>query len=212
MADKPRLTSEKSMTFDDFTDYLFVLTQTAWGKDWGTFTSTKPTITESKDVTFPQIVYSLEEMIPGVIGQTGTREIKPRIREIKDPEEGTEDFIRIKAQRFDCIVAFYLYGKTNPEVDELTDSFMSLMTTYTGYLMENGAGQIIFQKRENRNAKENIKDVIASRGLIYYVRLEKQDIEYVSAIKEISVKADMMYSNLEKSKLLPSQRKLQYED
>lgn len=199
----PLLKSEKKMSFDDFTDHIYVLLNSAWGDEWGVFTETSPTSTDSKNSVFPQIVYELKSMVPGRIGKN-TREIKPRFR-----EEITIDGqkTRFLGQIMDCKVGFYIYGTSNEETELLTNRFMELLDTFKGYLGEQGLKELIFENRTKLLDTSNTKETTSTRYLEYFLRLENITQQNVDSIKTISLEAKSLYETLAQQNKLPSQKK-----
>jgi len=60
MESKP-VNTERSMDFDKFTRMVDALLDIVWGKNWGKFSMIKPTTSDGRDITMPQIVYSLKD-------------------------------------------------------------------------------------------------------------------------------------------------------
>ena len=205
-----RLKFEKSMDFDQFIDTVYALLETVWGKNWGTFTITKPTTSNSKDVNMPQIVYSLNDIKPGLVGPD-RREIKPRRREVLTELSaltGEQIQVEIKGLVLDFEVEFFIYADNNREVIQLTRSFRKVLETYKGLLMGNGMRNMWFQKEYQRNTEENAQDKLASRGLIYNVQLEELFRIEHGQIEEITILMQLAMNEMELNGDLPSQEEL----
>lgn len=179
-----RLTAKKAMTFDAFTTHLFFLTKNAWGEDWGVFTELAPTSTDAKEAKFPQIVYHLKEMRPGLVGKE-TREIKPRFRETKQVD-GQQVIVR--SQIMDCVVGFYIYGTSNADTEKIAMNFMDLLATFKPYLMENGLKEMFFQTLSVVPESSLTKERTSTRYLEYLVRLEYHQEIQSETIREVILK------------------------
>ena len=190
------------MTFDDFTDHMYVLLNTACGKDWGVFTETSPTSTDSKNSVFPQIVYELKSMVPGQIGKN-THEIKPRFRE-EQVVDGQK--IQYLGQVMDCVVGFYIYGSSNEESENIANQFMDLIDTYKGYFIQKGLKELIFKNRTKFLDTSNTKETTSTRYIEYFVRLEKITYRNVDSINKVILQANSLYESLEQQNVLPSQK------
>lgn len=169
MEQMPRLQADKSCNFDEFTDVVMRLLNAAWGPQWGTFSEAFPNGRDSDNVTMPVITYLLKEMVPGVIGKGGVREIKPRRRDIVlDNGMAMEIYGRV----FDCIVVFEIWEENNSKATKLATQFMEFIDMYTGYIKSQGVKEIILQRMDNNTVSGEWRDNIVCRKLEYYVRLE----------------------------------------
>lgn len=201
--DSPRLVSNKSMTFSQFTDLLYTLTTVAWGEDWGVFTTSYPTTTDSKIKRFPQIIYQLDEMVPGLIGKN-TREIKPRYREnIK--HDGTSYVVR--SQIMDCKVGFTVFAESNESADEMAFAFMDLIDNSKGFLKKNGLEEILFLSLKQINDGSLSKDSNAVRHIEYLVRIEYHSETEVSLIQKLEHEFSIRHEQSSEEGSLPSQMK-----
>jgi hypothetical protein len=170
----PRLQAQNSANFDQFTDIVMRLLNAAWGEGWGTFCEAFPNGTEPNSVKLPVITYMLKEMVPGVIGNQGTREIKPRHRgSFKQEADGIgPQHIDVYGRVFDCEVVFEIWEENNTKATELATRFMDFMDMYTGYIKSQGVKEVIFRRYSNEMESGEWKDSISCRSLYYYVRLE----------------------------------------
>ena len=204
-----RLTSDESMDTVKFTDLIYVLLKNAWGEDWGVFTDSKPTTTDTKDIKFPQIVYEMKLMTPGLVGKS-TREIKPRYRStlLLEDEGNNEESIQVKGQVVDCLYAFYVYGTTNKEAESIAIEFANLMSTYTGFLKRKGLRQIILSGIEKLQDTSNSKETYSTYLIQYKIQLEILTEERLPLLKAVSLDTEVMYKEFYNSGNLPSQKKL----
>lgn len=208
-----RLKAKKSMDFDQFICNVDVLLETVWGKEWGTFSIIKPTTSDSRNVPMPQVVYSLKDAQPGLVGNN-TREVSPRQREVyKGPSQvtGKETMVRIMGRVMDCTVEFFVYADNNREAIELTRRLRQVLEQYKGLLMENGMQNMWFQKEYQRNTEENADEALASRGLIYLVRLEELFRTEEEEWNSIKVRVNLALDELGLNENLPSKKELENE-
>lgn len=169
-----RLQAEGSCNFDQFTDIMLRLLNAAWGENWGTFCEAFPNGLEPNNVQLPVITYTLKEMIPGVIGKNGTREIKPRYRDtfFQEVNGSGPKAVEIYGRVFDCKVLFEIWEENNVKATKLATQFMDFMDMYTGYIKSQGVREIIFQKLDNNTEAGQWRDSIVCRRFEYYLKLE----------------------------------------
>lgn len=202
-----RLKPRGSMDFDKFIDTVYALLETVWGKEWGKFSIIKPTISDSRDVPMPQIVYSLKDFQPGLVGEN-RREISPRQREVRKEISqltGEETTVQIMGQVVDCTIEFFVYADNNREALQLAKSLRVVLDKYKGILMGEGMQNMWFQKDYERNTQENADDKLSSRGLVYLVRLEELFRTELDEIQEIQIQMSAAMNDLELNGELPSQ-------
>lgn len=167
-----RLRSNGALDFDGFTTMMHRLLSLSWGDDWGYFTEEFPTTTDSENIQYPAITYTIESMQPGLIGKN-VREIKPRHRSyVKEDVNGNSDeFIEIFGQTLDYVIEFQLFEENNKKLMELHKRFRDFMKTYTGYFMKNGVKTVLFMNMKKK--EQNLKDASVSRSHFYLVQLEE---------------------------------------
>lgn len=202
-----RLTAEGSMDFEEFIDAIYVLLKAAWGEDWGVFSMNKPSITDGRDVTMPQIVYTIPKIEPGMIGTH--REIKPRLRDRRNelsPITGDLNWVEIYGRVLDCQVDFIIYGANNKNANLLAKRFRQLLDTYKGALMRQGLQNLWFTKEADRNIDENSDELIAARTISYLVRIEELSRVEVATIEALSVEMQTLNEKLQLEGTLPSQQ------
>lgn len=208
-----RLKAKKSMDFEQFIDNVYALLETVWGKNWGMFTINKPTISDSRNIPMPHIVYSLKEAQPGLVGKE-TREIAPRQREVyKETSQltGEETTVQVMGRVMDCTVEFFVYSDNNREAMLLTKSLREVLEKYKGVLMGNGMQNMWLKKDYERNMEESAQDKLASRGLTYLVRLEELFRNEQDEISEIQIRMKVAMNQMELANELPSQDSLDSE-
>lgn len=191
--DQPRLRAEEMMDFDKLTTTISYLLNAAWEEGWGTFTSDFPSGNDATQTSAPIIVYSLQEMHPGLIGRN-TREIKPRHRGYipTEPDGNGPSFIEIKGQTFDGVLRFEVYAENNHRVEQLGRDFRALLDTYTGYLKQKGLKEIILNRIQNANGIKRGADDLSCRYIDYDVRFEEQWEVPTEKLREVEYKVDLL--------------------
>lgn len=79
----------------------------------------------------------------------------------------------VLGQKQQILVQFDFFSPTVREVEEVMNKFEENMILYKGYLMQNGVGEIIFQRQETDEKLETFRQSTSVRSLIYYVEIEK---------------------------------------
>lgn len=173
------------LTYDGFTTIVLYLLESAWGQNWGTFTEESPQLSDSNNITFPRVVYSIEEASPAVVGKDGTREIRPRIREIQEVELNGQgpSSVYVYGQRMDYYVSFTVYAENNRQLDIMTERFMELMMTYSGFICKQGLHHFFFDRMKRKTEGE--KDHVVSRTLYYRVGFERITVNPTEQIRRI---------------------------
>lgn len=190
--------SERSCSFIEFTDMMHRLLKAAWGDDWGSFMEAFPNGRDPENVKLPVITYRILQKLPGIVGKNETREVKPRFRQsfaMVNPIEDGPTIMNVYSQVFDYQVVFELWEENNTQADLLAERFEDFMMTYTGYMMSQGVGQIIFQLMTGDDGRLQLRDKAVRRDYQYLVRLEKH-IEVPSdvikaVITKVSVATDV---------------------
>ena len=187
-----RLQADRNCSFDEFTTIVHQLLMVAWGTDWGTFVQAFPNGNDPTKAKLPIITYHSKGKRPAVIGKNGVQEIKPRIRSYyKETEDGTEA-VNVYAQSFDYNLVFEVWAESNTEADQMAERFENFMMTYTGYFMQNGVQQLIFQEQLDETAVMKWREAAVVRSFRYLLRLEKQTEESIGVITEIIGKVDAL--------------------
>ena len=208
MESSSRLTSEKTITFPELIDTIYLLMKAVWGDDSPVFTMIKPDATNSKNVPMPQIVYSLVKRQPGIVGNRQTREIKPRVREQKteiSPLTNKEVQVSYLSQMQDCNLDFIIYASSNDEAFHWTEKLRFFIDEYKGYLMGQGVSEFIWLEESERNTRESSKEAFSSRGISYLVRIEEIKRIEQPTLEEINLYISTSRSELESMGELPSQ-------
>lgn len=207
-----RLTAEKSSDFLCWMDTIAVLMKSVWGDDAPVFTMIKPDGTDSRNVKLPQIVYSLTNLQPGVVGNNQTREIKPRFRERKEemsPLTGKTVTVDYFGQILDASVVFTIYASNNDEVYYWTQKFKAFLTEYKGYFLKEGVKNYWWKSERERNTEESGKAYFSSRELHYHTQLEELTRMEQTTLENIDLYMKTR-SALEEEGGLPSQKVLHY--
>ena len=175
-----------------------------------------PKITPKEYKSSPQVVrnaitWGIVRQEPATVSQDvpfrGTREIKARTREfiayyrdqgkqkLVGPEETilksfTDKFayFQMKGQYFDNLVQYNIWGKTNYEVERLTEWFIEdYMDNYIGMFREAGIVQMYFDRRVRDDTIAQMKSGYHLRSVLYYLRTERIKPEKIGLIKQITL-------------------------
>lgn len=176
------LQAEKACSFEEFTDLIFAMLNAAWGEGWGTFCEAFPNGTDPQNVDPPIITYSIVSKVPGIVGNAGTQEAKPRFRQGFKQVDGetTREVINVHSQIFDYHIRFDVWEENNTKLSQLADRFEDFMMMFTGYFMQQGVSQIRFLEMRS-GSTSSLKDQASCRHFLYLVRLEKH-VEVPSAV------------------------------
>ena len=202
-----RLKAEESMDFERFIDVLYSLLIASWGTDWGIVSIAQPTATDFTNVTLPHIVYALKEIAPGVVGNSGTKEIRSRLREhFTEIDSVTNEAVEVNVygQLVDYTVRFSVYEENNAKALRLSRVFRGLINEHKGYLMRKGLQNIWFQ--QDKEKEQSAEDRYACREITYQIRLEELDAEKVPLLESIEVLAESVRTQAELDQSLPSQQ------
>lgn len=165
-----------SLDFEGLMKTLKYLLDAAWGPDWGRFSPDGPNVTDPRNVEYPIVTYGLQELRPGKIGKSGTREIKPRYRYMDRTRDvnGTQPpAVTIYGQVMEGEITFEIWEETNAQADEMAKQLRALIATYAGYLKEKGLKEIIFLKQQTGALSSHIQDSHKVRVLTYFVKFEE---------------------------------------
>lgn len=187
------LVADGNLDYDGFTDLIFRLLKAAWGDDWGTFCEAFPNDgTDPTNVDLPVITSLLYDMRPATLGKGDLREMKPRIRDqfaTTDDNGGPGPFITVYGQSMDCTIVFECWHVNNDKVNKLAKRFRDFMRTYTGYMMQQGVQQILFEKQDNEPTS-SFRDSVSCRKLVYRVRVEDQYIVQSDIIEKVTASVE----------------------
>lgn len=210
-----RLTADKSSDFLSWMDTIAVLMKAVWGDEAPLFTMIKPDGTDSRNVKFPQIVYSLTSLQPGVVGNNQMREIKPRHRERKEEVSlltGKPVWADYYGQVVDATIVFTIYANNNDEVYYWTQKLKHFLVEYKGYFLREGVKNYWWKSERERNTEESGKAYFSSRELHYHTQFEELTRVEQATLESIDlyVYAETRRSFLEDNNTLPSQRVMRY--
>lgn len=189
-------------------DEVFLLMKGAWGQDAPVFTMLKPDGTDSRNVRMPQIVYTLEDAKPGLVGNDSTREIRRRHRGTVLEESITGEKVSVSyyGQIQDCTVSFTIYATSNEEAFYWTEKLRTLLLENKQYLLQKGVANIWWMQEREHSTRESGKAYTASRQLRYLVRLDDvQRVEHVS-LEQVNLTIQTTRQALQKEGVLPSQQ------
>lgn len=197
------------MNYREFIDTIYVLLSAIWEGEDFRFVMKRPNVHEGiKDVSMPIITYVLKEAKPGVVGQSGTIERKPRERNrYKRPtEDGEPEVVQVYGQIIDYYVEFTIYAQNNKEAMERSKDFAEAMDKYKGLLMKEGMQNMWFQREYERSGNEQRRDDMSTRGIDYLVRLENITEVSSSQIEKVGIEIETLRHELMKDGKLPSQQ------
>lgn len=186
------LVSDGNLDYDGLTDLIYRLLKAAWGDNWGTFTEAYPNNTDPSNITFPIITYMLNDMRPATVGNGNVREIKPRLRDqyvVTDAGDGAPPMISVFGQTMDCTISFECWEESNVKVDALAKRFRDFMRTYTGYMLQKGVQQILFDYQNNETTS-GFRDDVVGRRLVFRVRLEDQYLVPSDVIEKVTASVE----------------------
>lgn len=187
ISSRPRLTANGNVDdVDKLGEILRRLLNAAWGSNWGVISPEANNGDNPEEIIMPQINYyiNLREVANGTSP-------KPTLMDtVAEEVDGvkTGDSYRIYRQSFDCIVEFNFLCQTSKDCRKLMNDFEELIITYSGYLKEQGIGEIFFLKEVPPKYSLTFNEKIPMKCCYYYVRLERNRQVKVSKINEIEMK------------------------
>ena len=207
----------ESIDFLGFMDIIYSTMVAHWGEeDTPVFTMTMPNPTDSENIPMPQILYSLTDLQPGIVGNKQTREIKPRVRERQQeyshkPEASQKKIeARYTGQMMDAMMTFTVYATSNEEVYAWTNMFRHFMQQYKGYFLSQGIRDVYWLKESPSDHDLNSSDYYVGRQLHYLVRFEEIVRTEYGPIEKINLAISAAKNKLELDWGLPSQEVLRY--
>ena len=136
------------------------------------------------------IVWSINQMLPMNLDgkarknpETGTREVKPRLREDIKLEDGTA--LRVYGQKFTVYFRFDIFAKTPGEAEDLVDWFQFGFMDHFGGLF--GSHRTVFYQRLRDKDVEELSQNFAVRSVEYTVDLERYTAVPSSLIDSIRI-------------------------
>ena len=158
------------------------------------FDAAYPAWVISKDPDFKVengIVWSIDRMLPVNLGgkpranpESGTREVKPRLRTDIFLESGKA--LRVYGQRFTVFYRFDIFAKNPQEAEELTDWFQFAFMDHFGGLF--GSHYTVFRQRLKDKEVDELNQTFNVRSLEYTVDLERHTAIPADLIDVIRVK------------------------
>ena len=184
---RSRLTANGNVDdLDKLGEILRRLLNAAWGSQWGVISPERNNGDSAEEIVMPQINYyiNLREVSSG-------SSPKPTLMDtVAEEVDGikTGDSYRIYRQSFDCIVEFNFLCQTSKDCRKLMNDFEEIIITYSGYLKEQGIGEIFFLKEVPPKYSLTFNEKIPMKCCYYFVKLERNRQIKVSKIKEIEMK------------------------
>lgn len=160
------------------------------------------------------ITWGVVRKEPGTTSQDvpfrGTREVKARTREyilfynniMKKRLVGIDStqisaindtfgYMKIKAQVFDNLIQYNIFGKTNYEAERLVEWFEDeYMDNYIGMFREAGVVDMYFDRRVRDDVLLQKSNGYHVRSVLYYIRTERVRPEFIGPIKQINLNID----------------------
>ena len=136
------------------------------------------------------IVWSINSMLPVNLDgrsrknpESGTREVKPRLREDIKLDDGTA--LRVYGQRFTIYFQFDIFAKTPGEAEDLIDWFQFGFMDHFGSLF--GSHRTVFRQRTKDDEVNKLNQSLSVRSLEYTVDLERYTAVPKELIKAIEI-------------------------
>lgn len=129
------------------------------------------------------IVYALDNRKPAADNS------KKRIREITDAIDVESKKVMIFTQTFNNLISFTAIHKDPIIAEELIEAFEDFIIEVTPILLRNGAQSVHYARRTHDEHKQRYGEDVAARVIIYDIQLQKVLIAEISALEEISVRA-----------------------
>lgn len=170
-----------------------------------------PEYKSSPQVIRNAITWGIVRQEPGTVSQDipfrGVRELKARTRDFivyygeKDKTKiigssttnikGINEkigYMRMRAQVFDNLVQYNIWGKTNYEVEHLTEWFIGeYMDNYIGMFREGGIVNMYYDRRVRDDTLNQMKNGYHLRSVLYYIRTERIKPEFIGPINQITL-------------------------
>lgn len=180
---RPRMKSSGVVDdIDKLGEILRKLLNAAWGSSWGIIFPEMSGGENFEEIITPQINYSinLREV------SSGTSPKPTLIDTISEEVEGhkTGDSFKVYRQSFDCIIEFNFLCNTSKDCRKLMNDFEELMIIHSGYLKDQGVGEIFFLKEVPPKYSLSYNTNIPMKCCYYFIRIEKNRSVRVSQIKE----------------------------
>jgi hypothetical protein len=136
------------------------------------------------------IVWSINQMLPVNLDgkarrnpETGTREVKPRLRKDITLDDGTA--LRIYGQKFTVYFRFDIFAKSPGGAEDLIDWFQFGFMDHFGGLF--GSHRTVFNQRYKDREVEKLNQDLAVRSLEYIVDLERYTAVPTSLVDSIRI-------------------------
>lgn len=174
-----RLQANKCCSINDFTSLIYSVIKHSY--PYITFVKAFPKDKTTVDYKTPIITHK-------VIKRTPTKAVKPRLFEIINKEDYSDQVI---TQQFDYIVEFSIWTESSNEADDILEIFEDdIIQAYIGDYKENGVQELVFLEQGEDNLAADWGSKYVSRRLRYLVKIEKQSIVRVKNIKKITVRVN----------------------
>lgn len=202
-----RLTSEESTDFIGFMDLIKTLMEAMWEDEAPVFTMSRPHPTNSNNVSMPQIIYSPTKRQPATVGNSNTREIKPRLREQRVEYSSVYEKdvpVWYTGQLIEVETTFTIYASSNDQVFFWTDMFKNFIQEYKGYFLNKGVQAIWWQEDLETEHGLGVGEHYVARDIKYLIRLEELQRTEHPPIETIDLVVSAAKNKLELNGELPS--------
>lgn len=140
---------------------------------------------DDKDVTIPCIVYSLVERKLNKKTPLGSTKINT-IKEVIDGKE-TGDHYKVESSFYDCIVEFYILGRTKRQAIEIQEKLEESLEIYSSYIKKAGVVNIRFIKEFFKEDKKFKGKKYPNCAISFYIELQKIKLTRLSSLKSVGI-------------------------
>lgn len=167
-------------TVRDFAKYLETFLNVLWGTGWGTLSPSNENGGNSKELTMPRIIYSLNY-----------RETTPKTshtpKQIRKHKSDNDDEVWLEyCLRYDCMVEFTIVAETYNDCENLAEKFEDALIIYRQIFKNAGVMELLFQKEVPAKYSLNFSSGGHQKVLLFKLGLVKSRLVRESSIKKIT--------------------------
>jgi len=137
------------------------------------------------------ITWDVQHMSPHQLGgkarpnpDTGTREVKPRLRREVIYNDGTQ--YELLSQLFQAFIKFDIWALTGEEAERIAYWFQLDFMAHYGHVL--GSPHVRFYERVRDLELLKINNRLQTRSLVYYVQLQENTVKPVDLIQRIATR------------------------